>query len=247
VAEVHTGKTFPDRPKVSTAIVLHSGGIDSTTCLYLAADAFELENIVSLSIHYGQRHKKELDHAKMICDQLGVEHHVVKGIELPMSMITNPDVPIPSVSYKELGKGVSPTYVPFRNGNLLSQVAAIAMAQGVSAIYFGAHAEDAQNWAYPDCTPEFIGAMANAIYIGTYHKVRLITPLEWLTKRDIIALGTRLGVPWSLTWSCYKGEELHCGVCPTCRARQDGFTDANIHDPTTYRIPPLTEGEMPSD
>lgn len=226
------GKTFPDKPP--TAIVLHSGGIDSTTCLYMAVRAFGRENVVGLSVHYGQRHEKELDHALKICELLGVEHHIVKMTDLPQSMLTNPDAQVPSASYEELGEGVSPTYVPFRNGNLLSHVAAIAQAQGVSAIYFGAHAEDAHNWAYPDCTPEFIGAMANAIYIGTYHQVRLVTPLEWLTKAEIIRIGNALNIPWSLTWSCYKGEPLHCGVCPTCRARQGGFRAADTLDPTSY-------------
>ena len=233
--------------QAKTVIVLHSGGIDSTTCLYMAVKAYGRENVCALSMHYGQRHEKELTHAETIAENLGVEHHIVKlAAELPMSMITNPDAKIPSVSYEELGEGVSPTYVPFRNGNLLSHVAAIAQSQGVSAIYFGAHAEDAHNWAYPDCTPEFIGAMANAIYIGTYRQVRLITPLEWLTKSEVIRVGNALNIPWSLTWSCYKGEELHCGVCPTCRARQDAFAAASTLDPTHYRRDPTETDYTPA-
>ena len=230
--------------KAPTAIVLHSGGIDSTTCLYMAEERYGRENVVSLSMHYGQRHEKELDHALLLCNKIGVENHVIKMTDLPQSMLTNPDAQVPSKSYEELDKGVSPTYVPFRNGNFLSHVASIAQAQGVSAIYFGAHAEDALNWAYPDCTPEFIGAMANAIYIGTYHQVRLITPLEWLTKPEIIVLGEALGVPWGLTWSCYKGEANHCGTCPTCRARQDGFAKAGVVDPTSYAVDDT--GDIPS-
>jgi len=227
-----------EQVKTSKAIVLHSGGIDSTTCLYMAVKEYGERNVASLSIHYGQRHLKEADCAAEICERIGVEHHIVELTTLPPSMLTDPDMPVPNVAYADLPAGVSPTYVPFRNGNMLSHVAAIAMAQNVSAIYFGAHAEDAQNWAYPDCTPEFIGAMANAIYIGTYHKVRLVTPLEWLVKSQIIQLGLHLGVPWKLTWSCYKGEPLHCGVCPTCRARRDGFTDAGVIDPTRYEEHP---------
>ncbi len=233
--------------KAPKAIVLHSGGIDSTTCLYLAIRDYGSNNVAGISIHYGQRHQKEIDHAESICQSLGIEHHIVELTPLPPSMLTDPDVSIPSVSYSELDEGVSPTYVPFRNGNFLSHVTAIAQAQGVSAIYFGVHAEDAQNWAYPDCTPEFIGAMANAIYIGTYHKVRLVTPLEWMTKKEIIQLGNSLSVPWEMTWSCYKGERLHCGVCPTCRARQGGFYDADTLDPTVYKAtvvatPPIDDG-----
>ncbi len=102
------------------------------------------------------------------------------------------------------------------------------------AIYFGAHADDAANWAYPDCTPEFIGGMANAIYIGTYHKIRLYTPLMFMNKAAIIRLGNDLEVDWKLTWSCYEGKELHCGVCPTCRSRREGFIGAAVEDPTEY-------------
>jgi 7-cyano-7-deazaguanine synthase len=109
---------------------------------------------------------------------------------------------------------------------------------GKWALYFGAHAEDARAWAYPDCTPEFIGAMANAIYIGSYQQLRLRTPLEWLTKADIIQLGDRLGVPWEQTWSCYAGGQSHCGTCPTCRARRQGFVRAGVYDPTMYSSAP---------
>jgi 7-cyano-7-deazaguanine synthase len=173
-------------------------------------------------------------------------------------MLTDPQIEIPNLSYSDI-KGVSPTYVPFRNGNLLSLVTAKAqqwvnaeikrlsrdkmtdvdtatkLMRDSAGIYFGAHAEDAMNWAYPDCTPEFIGAMANAIYVGTYSCVRLHTPLEWLSKVEIIGLGESLGVDWENTWSCYKGDELHCGTCPTCRARKAGFVGAGVEDPTMYQ------------
>jgi 7-cyano-7-deazaguanine synthase len=148
---------------------------------------------------------------------------------------------------------VSPTYVPFRNGTMLAAIAAYAQQwvnkfldtlekdkahfdspEDLAAIYYGAHSEDAANWAYPDCTPEFNGAMANAIYIGTYRQIRLVTPLQWLTKEEVVRLGTRLGVPWENTWSCYKGELHHCGVCPTCRSRRQAFTAAGVVDPTYY-------------
>jgi 7-cyano-7-deazaguanine synthase len=164
---------------------------------------------------------------------------------MPESMLTDPQREIPNVDYKDI-EGVSPTYVPFRNGQLLSKAAALAQAEGFSELYFGAHAEDAQNWAYPDCTPEFIGAMANAIYIGTYHKVRLCTPLEWLTKTEVVALGDVLGVPFHLTWSCYAGGEKHCGTCPTCRARHQAFYDAVVDDPTEYAdVPQPPKEEIP--
>lgn len=217
------------------AFVLHSGGIDSTTCLYIALEAYSEENVVAVSIDYGQRHIKEIACSRRIAAYEGCGHMTLRLGAQPESMLTSPQQDIPNASYDEL-KGVSPTYVPFRNGQLLSYIAGIAQAKGGkdSAIYFGAHAEDAKDWAYPDCTPEFIGAMANAIYVGTYHQVRLITPLQWLMKPDIITLGTRLGVEYKYTWSCYAGEDLHCGTCPTCRSRRQGFIDAGVPDPTKY-------------
>lgn len=216
------------------ALVLHSGGIDSTTCLAIAIEAHGKENVTALSMNYGQRHLKEIKCAREVARKMGVVHRVqeIKDI-FPTSMLTDVDSKVPDISYDEI-QGVSPTYVPFRNGTLLSVITAIAQGRGFSFVYFGAHAEDAANWAYPDCTPEFIGAMANAIYIGTYHKVRLLTPLQWLTKKGVISIGYGLKVPYELTWSCYKGEELQCGICPTCRSRRQGFIDANIHDRTQY-------------
>jgi len=214
-----------------SALVLHSGGLDSTTCLYLAKSDFK--NVEAMSVNYGQRHGREIEAAKAICDQLKVKHSVVH-LTIPSSMLTDPSIAVPDISYEEI-EGISPTYVPFRNGLMLATMASYAQAGGFDAIYFGAHSEDAANWAYPDCTPEFIGAMANAIYIGTYHKVRLITPLQWLNKAEIVLLGEDIGVPFAMTWSCYKGEEVHCGTCPTCRSRNQAFQIAGVTDPTIYR------------
>ncbi len=215
---------------MTKALVLLSGGIDSTTCLGIALKTNDV--VEAIGINYGQRHIKELECAMDICAHYNVEQDI-HTITVPDTMLTNPSVKVPDISYDEIS-GVSPTYVPFRNGQLLSKVAGIAQEREFDYIYFGAHAEDAHNWAYPDCTPEFIGAMANAIYIGTYHKVRLITPLMWKMKHEIITLGASLEVPYEMTWSCYKGEELHCGICPTCRSRKDAFRLAGISDPTQY-------------
>jgi 7-cyano-7-deazaguanine synthase len=104
-----------------------------------------------------------------------------------------------------------------------------------ATIYIGVHADDGVNWAYPDCTPEFIGAMANAIYIGTYHKVRIRAPLQYDAKPDVVAKGNQLGVDFKNTWSCYKGEGIHCGTCPTCRSRKEAFELTGIPDPTEYQ------------
>lgn len=224
--------------------VLLSGGIDSTTCLALAAEQLGRENITAISVHYGQRHEKEIEAAKKICEYYGVQQRTTRLAEQVPSMLTNPDQKIPDASYEDLPSGQSPTYVPFRNGQLLSHIAMIASGSlrkdedEDALIYFGAHAEDASRWAYPDCTPEFIGAMANAIYVGTYHKVRLIAPFQHATKEQIIRVGTLMCVPYNLTWSCYEGGEKHCGTCPTCRARALAFDDALVVDPTEYTIDP---------
>ncbi len=274
------------------AFVLLSGGLDSTTCLYQAIHDFvppiegvsrettireametrSVDWVEAISVDYGQRHSKEMGYAARTCWSLGIPHTVLAiGDILSGVMLTDASINIPDVTYDEI-KGVSPTYVPFRNGTLLSLIAAHAQkyanneisqeakriydnmetthegditfqdamnaatneARDLCGIYFGAHAEDAANWAYPDCTPEFIGAMGNAIYTGTYYAVRLYTPLMWSSKADVVRLGARLGVPFKNTWSCYKGEALHCGACPTCYARQNAFKAAGVEDPTEY-------------
>ncbi len=230
---------------MTKAFVLHSGGIDSTTCLYLAIGDVGLSNTTAISMHYGQRHSKEIESAIKICERLGVPHRTAKMADQPPSMLTDDKQEIPGAKYEDFPEGKSPTYVPFRNGQMLSYITALATAEvpeDDTYIYFGAHAEDAHNWAYADCTPEFIGAMASAIYIGSYHKARLRTPLEWLNKHQIIQLGHQFDIPWELTWSCYAGGEKHCGTCPTCQARHRGFMDAGIFDPTEYAVemPPQT-------
>jgi 7-cyano-7-deazaguanine synthase len=255
------------------AFCLLSGGIDSTTCLHKAIFDFSEDThedtvkridfnqdcyiarhpndpipwVEAISVNYGQRHIKEAEYARMTCEMLGIKHHVLNLSNLLKggnTMLTNPDIEIPNVDYANLPHGVSPTYVPFRNGTLLSVITAYAQKwinaspdTRQAGVYFGAHSEDAANWAYPDCTPEFIGSMANAIHVGTYFKVRLYTPLQWLVKHEIITLGESLGVNWYSTWSCYAGNEIHCGTCPTCRSRRQGFIAADVPDPTVYANP----------
>jgi len=235
--------------------VLLSGGIDSSTCLAVAVRDYGRENVLAISIDYGQRHRKEMEMAKRVCDYMSVVHEIHPIIGIPKVMLTDPSAEVPNISYQEI-QGVSPTYVPFRNGQLISRIAGIAahsieqMNRNIAIeekaikssiyskwegrIYFGAHAEDAAGDAYPDCRLDFVGAMAAAVYIGTYHSIRLKAPLIEMYKNEIVELGQKLGVPWHLTWSCYKGGEVHCGTCPTCRARKAGFTKAGVVDPTVY-------------
>lgn len=220
-------------------LVLLSGGIDSTTCLALALQ--ECEHVEAISFLYGQKHVRELTAAENISTYFTVPYQMIR---LPNifggfgSTLMDPDKVNPHLTYEELreSEGPSPTYVPYRNGNLLSLASTVALVKGLDLLYFGAHADDAHNWAYPDCTPEFIGAMANAVHIGSYMKLRLKTPLMWLDKASIIKLGAELDVPFDLTYSCYEGGELHCGLCPTCVARKEAFSLAGVGDPTKYEV-----------
>lgn len=220
---------------MTKALVLHSGGIDSSVCLAIAICEHGAENVESIGINYGQRHHVELDYAQQFCDHLHVQRRVITLPPIEGSILTDPNAEIPKISYDEI-EGLSPAYVPFRNGLMLSNMAAIAQGEGFGLIYYGAHAEDAFNWAYPDCTPEFNGAMANAIFIGTNQEVQLITPFQWSKKHEIISKGVILGVPFGLTWSCYVGGEKHCGECPTCIARKEAFAANYINDPTSYLV-----------
>lgn len=226
---------------MSNAMVVLSGGLDSATALALAHERHL--HVKSLSFDYGQRHKVELDQARAIAKYYGNPHHTAHvalghgGVLMPNFQARGFDE-MPHMTYEELAQqeGPSPTYVPYRNGTFLSIAASYALEQNCDTIYAGMHAEDAHNWAYPDCTPEFIGAMQNAIYVGTYHKVRLVCPFTYMSKADIISEGVRLGVPFHLTHSCYEGMRPACGKCPTCVARLHAFAQAMVEDPLEYAV-----------
>jgi len=224
---------------MSKAVVVLSGGLDSCVALALAKTQCD-EVVAAISFNYGQRHSKmELDAAGLISSQYGLDHHVVPiSLGAGSSVLMNPNAEMPHLTYEELqaSEGPSPTYVPYRNGTFLSIAASGALDMNADLIYAGMHGEDAHNWAYPDCTPEFIGAMQNAIYIGTYHKVRLVCPFTYKTKAEIIHLGTTLGAPLYLTRSCYEGRDPACGQCPTCIARLEAFKENGLKDPIEYEF-----------
>jgi 7-cyano-7-deazaguanine synthase len=223
------------------ALVLLSGGLDSTVAL---AEAYAMHkgSVGAISFLYGQKHPTEINAAQAVSDYYGINHQVVT---LPAVfsgtgsvLIDDNELEMPKASYQELSDefGVSPTYVPYRNGNLLSLATAVALVEGAGEVWAGMHAEDAHNWAYPDCTPEFLGAMASAIYVGSYHEVRLITPHMWRTKADVVQSGLDLKAPLELTWSCYEGRNQACGVCPTCVGRIQAFARVGEKDPISYEI-----------
>lgn len=224
------------------AMVLFSGGLDSTTCLALAIERFGREHVVPLSISYGQKHEKELEAAKSILD-----YYELSGITLDLSpvfqfscssLLTHSAEVIPKESYaRQLSKsGEHPvsTYVPFRNGLFLSAAASAALSLDCTHIYYGAHQDDAAGNAYPDCSQMFFDSIRQAIHEGSGKQLTLEAPFIKLTKTAVVTEGLRLQVPYQYTWSCYEGHEYACGCCATCLDRKKAFKANHITDPITY-------------
>lgn len=225
------------------ALVLSSGGVDSTTCLAMAIDSLGHENVSALSIWYGQKHKKELDSAKAIADYYKVPHYELDLTQVMSysnsSLLSSSSKSIDHRSYGEqiAESGSVSTYVPFRNGLILSMAASMALSlypDDEVAIYIGAHADDATGNAYPDCRPDFNHHMNEAIYIGSYNKVHLVAPLNTMNKTEVVQEGLRLQVPYHLTWSCYEGCHEPCHTCGTCRDREQAFLANGVEDPLLH-------------
>ena len=221
------------------ALVLSSGGLDSTTCLALAVEKYGKENVIALSVFYGQKHDKELQAAEKVAKYYGVVHKSLDLAEIfkdsDCSLLQGSSQDIPEESYDEQlkktdGKPVS-TYVPFRNGLFLSCAASIALSNGCDVIYYGAHSDDAAGSAYPDCSDEFNKAMNEAIYLGSGKELHIEAPFVLLTKADVVRIGTNLKVPYELTWSCYEGGDKPCGKCGTCLDRRKAFAANGLKDP----------------
>lgn len=219
------------------ALVLLSGGVDSSTCLALAKEKYS--EVLALSMFYGQKHNKELESAKKIAKYYNVEFLQMDLAKIfahsNCSLLQNSTENIPETSYCEQladsKEGVVSTYVPFRNGLFLSAATSIALEYNCDVIYYGPHADDAAVNAYPDCSKEFNESMAKAIYLGSGKKIRLLAPFVDKTKKDIVKEGLRLQVPYELTWSCYAGKENPCHKCATCLDREAAFIANGIIDP----------------
>ena len=235
------------------ALVLNSGGVDSTTCVALAIEKYGKENVVTATLYYGQRHDKELECAKKVAEHYGVRH-IEEDISCVMkyagdvcSLMKDSKLEIQDKTYAEQkranAEGRVDSYVPFRNGLLLSIATAYAdslFPNEDAVVVYGAHADDAATGAYADCTVEFADAMDKAISIGTYNRIHLWRPLINLNKAGVVAEGLRLKVPYELTWSCYKGGEKACGTCGTCIAEG---TPVIMADGTTKAIETLKPGD----
>lgn len=212
------------------SLIVLSGGLDSTTMLYEYRDRIGM----AVSFHYGSNHNdRELEFAKLHCERLDIPHMIIR---LPFikqffkSSLLEGAEAIPEGNYDE--ENMKSTVVPFRNGIMLSIAAGIAENNHFQYIMLANHAGD--HTIYPDCRPEFVHAMNEAVQAGTWNGVQLLTPYTHITKADIARRGKALGLDYAETWSCYKGGEHHCGVCGTCRERKEALALAGIEDKTIY-------------
>ena len=212
------------------SLIALSGGVDSTTLLY----EYREEVACAVGFDYGSKHNaRELAAAKAICRELEIPYLII-----PLAFIGEyfrSDLLL-SGGEMQLGdyseENMRSTVVPFRNGIMLSVLAGLAesrdLQQVLIANHFGDHA------IYPDCRESFVKPMGEAITAGTSNGVKLVAPYTTLTKAEIVARGTRLGVPYDKTYSCYQGGERHCGRCGTCRERHEAFVANGLEDPTLY-------------
>lgn len=227
------------------ALVLSSGGVDSTTCVGLAVLEFEAENVSTVSVFYGQRHDKEIECARAVADHYGLMHYEIDLSPVmaysDCSLLAHSTAKISHKSYAEqiAEDGMVKTYVPFRNGLMISAVAALALSinpDDKTVIYLGAHADDAAGNAYADCSPEFLEAINKAVNIGTYGKVSVTAPFINSNKAGVVKAGLDICVPYELTWSCYEGGDEPCGKCGTCLDRAAAFAKNGVEDPAIKKV-----------
>lgn len=227
------------------AVVLLSGGLDSTTLAYYVKKRLQAEEIIAVSFDYGQRHRRELAAATDLAEVAKVEHHVIQLREvselwtsplaglLSGSALTDESVPVPDGHYAE--DNMKATVVPNRNAIMLSIAYGVAVARHFDYVFFAAHSGDHR--IYPDCRPEFVAMLNETLQMGNLWAEpvpQLEGPFLHLTKGSIAGMADELGVPIAMTWSCYKGNDIHCGTCGTCYERREAFEEAGIKDPTEY-------------
>lgn len=220
-------------------VVLVSGGVDSVTALYDAAQRYQI--IAGVSFDYGAKHNtREIPFAAYHCGHLQVQHIVISLDfinQLFKSDLLKSGGAIPEGHYEELT--MKQTVVPFRNGIMMAIVAGYAESVEAKGLIIAAHSGD--HAIYPDCREEFMKSMGDAIRLGTYEQVEVIRPFIAMSKAQIAKRGQELGIDFSQTWSCYKGGDVHCGKCGTCVERREAFMVAEIKDPTVYK----EEGPLP--
>ena len=226
-------------PRASALVVL-SGGMDSTVCAALAVRDFGAENVAALHIDYGQRtERRERQAFQEICDRMGIVTRLAVQTSffraIGGSALTDEQIAVPQAG-PGIGTEIPVTYVPFRNSHFLSAAVSWAEVLGAAKIYIGAVQQDSSG--YPDCRPEFYAAFNQAVRTGTKEgKIQIETPLIALRKAEIVRLGLELGAPFDLTWSCYSREDRACGVCDSCVFRMRAFAAAGARDPIPYLSP----------
>ena len=215
--------------KKDTVIIL-SGGMDSVTLLYDQQERIAL----AVSFDYGSKHNdREIPFARLHCERIGIPHIVIPldfMTKYFKSSLLEGGEEIPEGHYAD--ENMKSTVVPFRNGIMLSIAVGIAESNDLRFVMMANHAGD--HTIYPDCTPQFVDAFDEAARAGTFVKVGLLSPFTNWTKADIARRGKELGINYAETWSCYKGEEKHCGKCGTCVERREALSEAGIEDPTEY-------------
>ncbi|MFZ0006176.1 7-cyano-7-deazaguanine synthase QueC [Methanoregula sp.] len=214
------------------AVLILSGGMDSTTLLYdLIDQGYE---VAAVTFDYSQKHKKEIKCAEKTCTKLHISHTLVNLPvlnDLAPSSLTRDSWKIPEGHYAE--ETMKQTVVPNRNMIFLSLAAAYAIGIGSKNLFYAAHAGD--HAIYPDCRPAFVSAMTTALHLCDWNDLVLNVPYLWLSKGDIVKRGIGLGVEYGDTWSCYKGEDLSCGKCGACTERLEAFEQAGVTDPLVYQ------------
>lgn len=225
---------------MSHIVAIVSGGMDSTVLVY---DLLSKGHEVSmLSVDYGQKHRKELDHARRTAEKNGLRHEIadLTGITSLISRSTlTSDAPVPDGHYAE--ENMRQTVVPNRNSIMLNVAIGYAITLEANSVATAVHSGD--HYIYPDCRPQFVDALDNLARVACEgflpDDFAIMAPYVHVPKDTIAAIGGRLGVPWEDTWSCYKGGEIHCGSCGTCFERREAFTLAKIADPTDYIAEPF--------
>ena len=212
------------------SVIIYSGGMDSTTLLY----EFKDQIAMAITFDYGStQNARERECAILHCKRLGIKHLIIPldfmRQYFKSALLGSPEN-IPEGNYDD--ENMKSTVVPFRNGIMLSIACGIAESNGLTKVLIANHAGD--HAIYPDCRPEFVNAMSEAMSAGTYENVTVFAPYTLLTKTEIALRGKQIGLDFSETYSCYKGGKNHCGKCGTCRERRQALKDAGIEDYTEY-------------
>ena len=232
------------------ALVLFSGGLDSTVCLGLAVQKYGAGEVMALSVFYGQKHSREMEASEKAAAYYGVKRvtldlgEIFKGSSCTLLQGSQEEIPHEEYADQLAKTGGAPvnTYVPFRNGLFLSAAASVALSNGCSEVWYGAHADDSAGSAYPDTSPAFNRAVSETVRLGSGGALRIVAPFIDRPKAEVVRRGAEIGVPFELTWSCYEGKEKACGVCGTCRDRRRAFALNHLTDPIEYE----ESGEMGS-